>query len=220
MINSIIKKIKTLPAKFNDSEILSDIFELGALSLSNQCDFREPFHSEREERYKQIKSKYESDFNKLVEIFGLICDLIIAQTEKRAKFNDWLGELYMQSLTQSEKAGQFFTPYCVCRAMAENVDIKTENKILTMLEPAVGSGAIIISMVDALQEKGINYTTSFFVECGDIDKRCVFMTYIQLSLLGVPAVVYHRDGLSLETWDCFHTPALCMQWLKFKDYVK
>ena len=32
------------------------------------------------------------------------------------------------------------------------------------------------------------------------------MSYIQLSLLGIPAVIFHRDSLSMQTWESFETP--------------
>ena len=44
------------------------------------------------------------------------------------------------------------------------------------------------------------------------------MAYLQLSLAGIPAAIYHRDGLSLETWDVWKTPPYLMQYTRFKKY--
>jgi len=44
------------------------------------------------------------------------------------------------------------------------------------------------------------------------------MTYLQLALAGIPAVVYHRNGLTLETWDKWETPAYIMQYPRFVKY--
>lgn len=52
----------------------------------------------------------------------------------------------------------------------------------------------------------------------DIDQRCVHMTYLQLSLIGVPAIVYQRDTLTMKTWQKWETPAYIMQYLRFKKY--
>ena len=54
----------------------------------------------------------------------------------------------------------------------------------------------------------------------DIDTRCVHMSYLQLGLAGIPAVIFHRDALSLETWDRWETPAYIMQYTRFKDVFK
>lgn len=40
----------------------------------------------------------------------------------------------------------------------------------------------------------------------DIDIRCAMMTYIQLSYLGIPAVVIHGDTLSAKEFTRFYTP--------------
>jgi hypothetical protein len=38
-------------------------------------------------------------------------------------------------------------------------------------------------------------------------RRCVHMAYVQLSLLGIPAVVVHGNALSLDVWGVWYTPA-------------
>lgn len=134
----------------------------------------------------------------------------------------------MQSCTSSKQAGQFFTPFSVnkmCSELSFAPDIiqqvKDGDKILKIHEPTVGAGGMVLAALDILYNKyHFNYSRNAFVDCGDIDKRCVHMTYLQLALAGVPAVVWHRDCLSLETWDCYHTPALCMQYSRFKPLVQ
>lgn len=44
------------------------------------------------------------------------------------------------------------------------------------------------------------------------------MAYIQLSAIGVPAVIYQRDTLTMQTWQKWETPAYIMQYLRFKKY--
>lgn len=227
-IQEIIKLFNNTPIRYNHAEIISDIFELGALSISNQFDHRKCVWERREERFKEIAEKYKKDWGFIQNVFGKIFTLLSTQTNPRSKFNDWLGDLYMQSNTQSSKAGQFFTPFCISKLCAE-VDIspniveeaKQKDKIITICEPTVGAGGMVLAALDVLYNKHrFNYSRNVYVDCGDIDKRCVHMTYLQLALAGVPAVVWHRNALSLETWDCYHTPALCMQWLRFKPLVQ
>ena len=45
--------------------------------------------------------------------------------------------------------------------------------------------------LNSLKEKGYNYQHQLFVEAVDIDELCFMMTYIQLSLYGIPARVMH-----------------------------
>lgn len=222
-IDDIIKLISKATYKVGIHELLSDVFECSAIAISNKFDFRN--YDSREEKYKAIMNKYDLETRKLIcEIFAKIYMLLSNQIS--VGFNDYLGELYMRSETSSSKAGQFFTPYCVSKMCAEtSIDQKTidecieKDKILTMHEPTVGAGGMVLALADVLYNKyHFNIARNLFIECGDIDIRCVHMTYLQLALAGIPAVIYHRDGLTLETWDRWETPAYIMQYPRFVKY--
>ena len=205
-------------------ELLSDIFQCGAIAISNKFDHRQA--AEREKIYLSIIKKYDKDTQQLIcEIFAKI--YILLQTQIDCGFNDYLGVLYMRSETQSKGAGQFFTPYSVSKMCAEVSipekmvnDYIEQDKILTLNEPACGSGGMIIAAVDILYNKyDFNYSRNLLVECSDIDARCVHMAYLQLACAGVPAIIYQRDTLTMETWQRWETPAYIMQWLRFKDVL-
>lgn len=223
-IAELLRLIEKGSYKVSTHEFLSDIFECGAISVSNRFDF--PKVAEREKKYLQIIGKYDTDTQKLMtEIFAKIYSLLTQQIEPTVGFNDYLGELYMRSETSNGKAGQFFTPYCLSKFSAEvTIDETTvkrcmeQDKILMMNEPACGAGGMIIAAADVLYNKyNFNISHNLFVECSDIDSRCVHMTYLQLGLAGIPAVIYQCNTLTLETWDCWKTPAYLMQWLRFKN---
>ena len=219
-VDDIIKLISKATYKVGIHELLSDVFECSAIAISNKFDFRN--YDSREEKYKTIMKKYDLDTRNLIcEIFEKIYMLLSNQIT--VGFNDYLGELYMRSETSSNKSGQFFTPYCVSKMCAEtSIDQKTidecieKDKILTMHEPTVGAGGMVLALADVLYNKyHFNIARNLFIECGDIDTRCVHMTYLQLALAGIPAVIYHRDGLTLDTWDRWETPAYIMQYPRF-----
>jgi len=221
-INDIIKLLDTGSYKVGRHELLSDVFQCGAIAIANKFDRRQA--KKREETYLSIIKKYDKDTQQLItEIFAEISVLLLSQIDMG--FDDYLGELYMLSETSNSKAGQFFTPYSVSKACAEAcIDEKTVNeyiekdKILTINEPACGAGGMIIAAIDILYNRyRLNYSRNVFVECSDVDQRCVHMTYLQLSLIGVPAIVYQRDTLTMKTWQKWETPAYIMQYLRFKN---
>ena len=226
-VNDILKLFDKGIYKVNAHEFLSDVFECGAIAISNRFDI--PQAPKREERYLQIIKKYDPDVQKLItEIFAKIFLLLTQQINPRVGFNDYLGELYMKSATSNSKTGQFFTPYDVskmCAEVAINEKLVKEaieqDRILTLSEPACGSGGMVIAAVDVLYNKyHFNYSRNLVVECSDIDSRCVYMTYLQLGLAGIPAVIFKRDTLSMETWERWETPAYIMQYMRFKDVMK
>lgn len=223
-INEIVKVLDNFTYKVDRHEILSDIFKCGAIAISNQFDKTQA--KEREEQYKKIILKYDKKERVLIaEIFTKIYILLASSVNNG--FNDYLGEIYMSSQTSNNKAGQFFTPYSVSKACAKAcIDEQTvneyieEDKILKLNEPACGSAGMIIGAVDVLyNEYKFNYSRNLFVECSDIDERCVHMAYIQLSAIGVPAVIYQRNTLTMETWQRWETPALIIQWLRFRNIL-
>jgi type I restriction-modification system DNA methylase subunit len=105
------------------------------------------------------------------------------------------------------RTGQFFTPYALSRTIAEltiSDDIITnavnEYGFFTLQEPAIGSGGMVIAAAETCKERGHNYQQCMCATGIDVDSRCVHMAYIQLSLLGIPAVIVHGNTLTLETF--------------------
>ena len=65
---------------------------------------------------------------------------------------------------------------------------------------------MIIAFAEVMRKHGYNPQEDLKVICNDLDIKSVYMTYIQLSLLGIPAAVLHMNTLTLEHWDTFKTP--------------
>lgn len=224
-VADIVKLIEAGLYKTNAHDFISDILECGAIAIANSIKKTQI----REETYFKIINKYDKEQqNLIVEIFSKIYILLSNQINSDVGFNDYLGEIYMQSQISNNKTGQFFTPFHISKLTAGvEMDTKTvkeymeQNRILKIFEPSCGSGGMILACADILYNKyGFNISRNLFVECGDIDRRCVCMAYLQLSLAGIPAIVYHRDGLTLQTWDKWETPAYLMQYLRFKNCKK
>lgn len=220
LFKEINKLIDKLCYKQTRWEIISDVVEIGALCIANRVDKR--FFDEREKRYFEIKKKYDKQEMDLIsETFGTICALLANMSEQG--FDDWLGKLYMMSGTSSDNRGQFFTPFNVSQLCAEVAFADKEfkdNEVITFGEEACGSGGMILAAAEVLRQRNINYCYNFLVECGDIDSRCVHMCYLQLALAGIPAVVRHMNTLTMEIWSEWHTPALCINWLRFRPYLR
>ena len=206
--------------------VISDFFEISAIAVRNNVDCSKERDS-YEQRYLSIVKKYKKeDLKVFVEALGVFMGWIKKAMDGDIPFRDFAGEIYMDSGTSSDKAGQFFTPYHVSHLMAEcNFDkdkLKAEiaadpDHVITIAEPTCGAGGLIVAAIDVLKDAGINYAWNVFVDCGDIDARCVHMTYLTLSLLGVPAVVRRGDALALEYSETWYTPAYIFAWPHFKS---
>lgn len=203
MSNTMIEIIKKIAYKESLYTVYSDFIELSALSISNTCDFVN--RDRREKQYKKIIEKYGESGKLFQELFS---ELVV---EMDKGFNDVLGSLYMELELGNKNTGQFFTPYHLAQVSARMIFKQTESQIkekgfISLHEPSVGGGAMVIALAEEMFKKGYNPQTQLVVNCNDIDLKGVYMSYVQLSLLGIPAVVNHANSLNLEVFDTFRTP--------------
>lgn len=184
------------------STVLEDFMEMAKIAIAN------PFYqSEKlEQRYLEIVKKYPKyDVTSLCEM--------LAQVIKGLEYcpEDFLGEIYMEIIGSQQKSGQFFTPYHVCDLMVRmTCDLSLiehhvqEKGYITVAEPASGAGIMLIALRNLLNEQGYG-TNQCFAVTTDCDRACMNMTYIQLSLLGIPALVQHGNSLTSEIWEQLYT---------------
>lgn len=225
-VDEIAKLIEKSAYGTDKTRLLSNVLECGAISISNAVDKSQS--KEREKRFSEIINAYkESDRKSLCEIFARIFALCSSVVYDDGAFNDNLGELFMRLDQGNKHTGQFFTPYHISKFMAEcalledYVKEKTANDgIITICDPCSGGGGMMMAALSTLKDYGVNYTRNCFVECADIDIRCVHMTYIQLALAGVPAIIKHQNSLTRELWSIWRTPAFMFQYTRFCQYEK
>ena len=89
-----------------------------------------------------------------------------------------------------------------------------------MIRLAVLDG-LVLSYARALQKQNINYQEYLLVDVTDISDICVYMTYIQLALYGIPAIVKCGDSISQKMKFRMETPLYFLQYWKFRNaFVK
>lgn len=192
----IIDSIAALSGKYTPYQVFSDWVTMTAMAISNACNMiHNRIYEEREERYKTIASKYSREelkaFADMTGALSLVLD---------GKFADVLGEIYMRAGCGSSSAGQFFTPYHISYLTAELIysnqfDHYTENDQIEINEPSVGGGGMMIAIAQVAKEHGIDYQRKLHIIAQDLDYNGVYMTYVQLSLLGIKAIVVQGDSL-------------------------
>ena len=205
-IKELIKDIEAISYNHGISTVFEDLIAMLTYAISNVID--KLHYDEREAQYLKIAQKYSKEemmkfkelHQKLIEAFS--------QSLYRA---DILGELYQSLNLDNARNGQFFTPMHIANMMAkmtlqpEEVD-KSEKGYITICEPACGSGVMVIAAANALYEKNYSPSRHMCVLAVDNDIHCAMMAYIQLSYLGIPAVVIHGDSLLVKEYARFYTP--------------
>ena len=198
--NNFIKTIESLSRTRHKWQAWSDFVEMAALSLAQFGNFDE----EREASYMRIVGRYDPGE---VQLFPKLLGMVTEALEVR--YCDFLGEAFMELELGNKFKGQVFTPFTLCSLIAKMTfkkELFENGNVVTMNEPAVGGGAMVIAMCDHLTNERINFQKQLKITCQDVDYTAVCMCYIQLSLIGCNAVVVHANTLSMEEWGSFYTP--------------
>lgn len=204
-VEAMAKEFENFRYKHDIATVFEDWLECAAITISNSINLLR--WKERESRYLEIVKKYSKDE---LDSFAKILAMLVVALDKKP--NDYLGQLFMQLELYNSWRGQFFTPYDVAYMMAmmtikddlEKRLSKGEN--IRINDCAVGGGVTLIAAFNVIKELGYNpqQVARFYAQ--DIDRKAVFMTYIQLSMLGVNAQVFHQNTITLEHWDTWLSP--------------
>lgn len=210
-IDSIINTINSISGKYSSYEVFSDWIKCGSLMYSNQTDFiHGKLWQKREQTYIDTMKRYSlEERKKLVEMFGI---LAMAMEQE---ITDVLGTVYMKGNMGSKATGQFFTPFHISRMVAEvgiPKDISPQNPLI-LNEPSAGGGGMILAAARVLKDRGLNPQKCMDVTAQDLDWKGVYMTYLQLSVLGIKATVIQGNtlaepyGKGYPTESVLYTPA-------------
>jgi type I restriction-modification system DNA methylase subunit len=192
----IIKGINEIAGQYSAYQVFNDWIQIMAISISNSLFIiHDKVWREREDLYINTMKKYsEKDQKKLQEMFFMLIETL------EEGIDDVLGDVYMKGEMGSSVLGQFFTPfhisYLTARAGIDLGMVKESEEDIILNEPSCGGGGMIIATAKVLQEEGIDYQKRLIVIAQDLDWKGVYMSYVQLSLLGINAVCYQGDSLS------------------------
>ncbi len=206
LVKEIIGDIRFVGEKYDVANVFRDYLLMLAYSVSNSCD--KVHYEARETEYLKVINKYDTT-NRSILIN--LCTKLIDALELSMFEKDLLGEIFNELGLYNKRMGQNFTKSGVPKVLSDitvNSSKKNieENGYFVMNEPTCGSGSLIIATAGSLLEKGFNPAENMCVYATDLDWRCVMMTYIQLSYLGIPAVVARADCLKVEEYERFYTP--------------
>lgn len=211
---ALVDEIRNLGYSQGLNHVFTTFLEITANSIAAQMD---PLNAEeRENRYRKMVSGMDSKtLNCYARMFAL---LALTTYEHEEDPCDILGDIYHELHLNNEWNGQFFTPDNICRMMAELINPVGEcsgaKEPITINEPTCGSGVMVIGAVWEMKRKGFDFLHRSFFVAQDIDIRCVWMSYIQLSLYRIPAVVIHGNTLTMEEWSWWYTPTAAVPFAK------
>lgn len=191
----IIRAIESMSGRYAPYNIFTDWIEMCSLSIQNTVSmFHNQVWRDREQLYLDIAKKYtDKELDQFAQMFVWLGD---ALTED---MSDVLGEIYMEAGMGSKYTGQFFTPFHLselCARMGIDISNIPKDGRISLNEPSSGGGGMIIAACKVLRDAGVNYQRRLDVVAQDLDWKGVYMTYLQLSLIGCRAIVVQGDTLA------------------------
>lgn len=191
---AIYERFRYLSDRYGRWEIWSDFITMSACSLC--LSDRE----EHEAEYASIVKKYRpEEVQKIAEMFALTVEALEKNPDQ-----DFLGDLFMRLDLGNTWKGQFFTPYNICKLMSKVTAGDLQAQLATqpwisVNDPAVGAGALLISFAQECLSQKVNYQTNVLFTAQDIDRTAAMMCFVQLSLLGCPGYIVVGDTFQHPT---------------------
>lgn len=191
--------------------IFVDFLTCASVAFANRIAFDKPL----EERYEYIMKKYENKpaiLKKLPELLGLLT----IEHHEYGKPTDLLGGYYDELNYANDRTGQFFTPKNVATMMAQMMcgsrTQRLEDNVEHFGDIACGSGRLIMTYIETLFNKNVDFPREVCVTAIDIDDTCAMMTYVQMCLWNVAGVVFTGDALDKpgKFRQAYPTPAYFM----------
>ena len=189
----IITTIKHMSGRYAPYNLFTDWVEMSALTIQNTITvIHDKVWHDREQLYMDIARKYTKE--ELIEFSKMLGYLVDAMDEE---MGDVLGEIYMTMGLGSKYTGQFFTPFHLSELCAKcGIGSLPETGKISLNEPSSGGGGMIIAACKVLHEAGFDFQRRLEVVAQDLDWKGVYMTYLQLSLIGCRAIVVQGDTLA------------------------
>lgn len=179
-IASFIKCIKSIDGSKSRREVFTDFCELAYCALAKVASPSLEQRDQLEQQYMEVVARYrkKDDIRKMPELLGITIEAI------NLGGLDFLGAVAGELEVLDAKLGQFFTPYHVSRCMAEISmsavgSIIEENGFVTVQEPAVGAGGMVIAVADVIEGLGFDPAKHLWVEATELSRSTYHMGFIQ-----------------------------------------
>ena len=187
-----------------------------ALLLSLRTD---PVHAkERTKALEELKINYkDKEWNAFYQTLVDLSSVFVHNTHLGI-YQDVLTAPFVQIGAASRTLKQNFSPASIGRIIGA-VTIPTplllpDEGFFSLGDNACGSGTLLLTGAQRFADAGYNPSEQLVIHAADLDARCVHMTYLHLSLYGIPAVIVHGNTATLDEYDRWYTPAyLWKKWI-------
>ena len=207
-IGAFTKAIDSIDRSKSRREVFGDFCELAYCALAKAASPSEQQREDLERQYMEVVARYRNkdDVRRMPELLGITIEAL------NAGGMDFLGSVAGELEVLDAKLGQFFTPYEISRCMAEITlsDVAQtieENGFVTVQEPAVGAGGMVIAVADVIESLGYCPERHLWVEAVELSRATFHMAFIQINACAVAGQVINGNSITMETFTTAFTAA-------------
>jgi len=163
-------------------EAWHDFVTMAAIAISNTFDRQGPTRDAREQEYLGLIKRYgKADQQIFPQLLAAAVQALEAEPEQ-----DFLGTVFMRLNLGDHWKGQFFTPYAICKMIAEtqfaHLDERVEEKgWVGIHDPCCGAGALLIAARNAMVRKKLGPTNALYV-AQDMDRTAAALNGMDAAL--------------------------------------
>ena len=195
-----IRMVEKLSGAYSPLQVFQDACRMMALAIHSALLCFDPAAKERAEReyYELVEKHGKENEAAFAQLFSAVAQkLEVTRT-------DFLGGV-MESMGATNKhASQFLTPVDVSRLMGrmtfERAEKPVPGEIVNLSDPCCGAGVLLIEGANAFIDAG-GRQGDILIRAEDLDYNAFNIAFVQLSLLGFPAIVTRMDSLSREIFE-------------------
>ena len=195
-----IKEIEKLSGRYSPLQVFQDACRMMALAIHSALLCFDPAAKERAEReyYELVEKHGKENEAAFAQLFSAVAQkLEVTRT-------DFLGGVMESMGANNKHTAQFLTPVDVSRMMGrmtfERAEKPVPGEIVKLSDPCCGAGVLLIEGANAFIDAG-GRQGDILIRAEDLDYNAFNIAFVQLSLLGFPAIVTRMDSLSRDVFE-------------------
>ncbi len=190
-------------------EVFRDFCNMAYCALAKPCQPNATERDRLEAQYMEVVKRYRNKDDIRENMPKLLSLTVLGLSNGNC---DFLGEVAGELGVLDAKLGQFFTPYHISKMMAQINLVGAKEHIeqkgyLTVQEPAVGAGGMLLAVADVVEDLGVKLETSLWIDAVELSVSTFHMAYVQLAARGIAGVVRRGNSLSHEMFESVFLPA-------------
>ena len=188
------------------SRVFDDFCHLTYCVFAQRTTSDPKIHDDLQRQYDEVAAAYDP-----ADLWAMAGMLGVAREAMSRGGDDFLGRVCGVMGALDGPTGQYFTPFDASRLFASLNPPDAAEAIqqcghFTAMDPAAGSGGLLIAMADQIQSQGVNMNDVFF-EGVELVPSTYHMLFVQLVLRGLAARAVCGNSLTQEVREFAYTPA-------------